>query len=190
MRKHLALVICTGLIYANASLASNINYSYFELGYVEADWDYPDIDDDGDGYELNASLAVGETLALIGAYQDLEFDDGADGNQTRLGFLYHKPYSTTGDIVMGLAYLETEVDPDVGKSEDDTGNWFSLEIRNMTSPQTEISLGLNRVDIFGDDETGYNFGVVSGSPQGFQFVLRYIDRDDISSILLGLRSSF
>lgn len=190
MRKHLALVICAGLIYANASLASNINYSYFELGYVEADWDYPDIDDDGDGYELNASLEVGETLALIGAYQDLEFDDDGDGNQKRLGFLYHKPYSTTGDIVMGLAYLETEVDPDVGKSEDDTGNWFSLEVRNMTSPQTEISLGLNRVDIFGEAETGYHFGVVSGSPQGFQFVLRYIDRDDISSLLLGLRSSF
>ncbi len=190
MRKYLALVIWTGLIYANASLASNINYSYFELGYVEADWDYPDIDDDGDGYELNASLDVGDTLALVAAYQDLEFDDDADGNQTSLGFLYHKPYSTTGDIVLGLAYLETEVDPAAGNSTDDTGNWFSLEIRNMTSPQTEISIGLNRVDIFGDAESGYNFGVVSGSRDGFQFVLRYIDRDDIGSLLVGLRSSF
>jgi hypothetical protein len=111
MRKYLALAICAGLIHANAALAGDINYRYFELGYVEADWDYPGIDDDGDGYELNGSLDVGDTLALTFAYQDLEFD-GIDGNQTSFGVLYHKPYSTTGDIVLGLAYLETELDPD------------------------------------------------------------------------------
>lgn len=189
MRKYLALAICAGLIHANAALAGDINYRYFELGYVEADWDYPGIDDDGDGYELNGSLDVGDTLALTFAYQDLEFDD-IDGNQTSFGFLYHKPYSTTGDIVLGLAYLETELDPDSGEASDDSGNSFSLEIRNMTSQQTEIAVGLNRVDIFGDAESGYHFGVVSGSREGFQFVLRYIDRDDIGSLTLGLRSSF
>jgi hypothetical protein len=93
-------------------------------------------------------------------------------------------------MVLGLSAVETEVKPAAGGTVDGSGNELILEIRNRSSAETEFSIGLTRLEIEDDSDTGYQFGIVSGNPQGFQFVLKYIDRDDTNSISLGLRSSF
>jgi len=190
MKRYLALAFCTGLIYSNSPLAGNLNYNFFEVGYLETEWDFPGIDVDGDGYELNASVGISENLALTVGYQDLEFDGGVDANLKTLGFAYHKPYSATGDMVLGYAYLETELEPRRGGSVDDSGNEFSLEVRSKSSPETEVSFALRRIEVDDDAESGFSFGIVSGAPQGFQFVLDYTDLDNVSAIMLGLRSGF
>lgn len=190
MKKYLALAFCSALGYSNSTLAGDLNYSYFEVGYLETEWDFSDIDVDGDGYELNASVGISENLALVVGYQDLEFDAGVDANFKSLGFAYHKPYSITGDMILGYSYLETELEPRRGGSIDDSGNEFSLEIRSKSSPETEVSFALRRIEVDDDAESGFSFGIVSGAPQGFQFVLDYTDLDNVSSIMLGLRSSF
>jgi hypothetical protein len=190
MKRYLALAFCAALVYTNTSLAGNINYNYFEVGYVETEWDFTGIDVDGDGYEFNASVELSETLAVVVGYQELEFDAGVDANLKQLGFAYHKPYSTTGDMVVGYSYLEIELEPRRGSSVDDSGNEFSLEIRSKSSPETEVSFALRRVEVGDDAESGFSFGIVSGAPQGFQFVLDYTDLDNVGSIMLGLRSAF
>jgi|GEM_PF-1339173 len=188
MNKCLIPTICAFLFYANHAIAANINYSYVELGYVELELD--DVDVEGDGYELNASLGLSQSVAVIVGYQDLDLDRDVEGSEQSLGLLYHKPYSTTGDLVLGLSLLEFELDPPTGETLDESGNEFILEIRSRSGNASEYTLGFVRREIDGDSDSGYNFGIVTGSPQGFQFVLDYTDTDDSKSILLGLRSGF
>jgi hypothetical protein len=190
MRKSLAILSIAALLYAGQSAASAINYNYFELGYLETELDLSGIDDDGDGYEFNASLAVGETLAVVVGYQDVEFDADVEADILSLGIAYHKPYSTTGDMILGLAYLDFEADASGGGSVEESGNEISLEIRSRTSPQNEVHFGLVRREIDDDSNSGYLLRIVNGDPQGFQFVIDYEDIDYGSSLMLGLRSVF
>jgi len=188
MKKSLTLMIWVFLFCANHAIGANINYSYVELGYVELELD--DVDVEGDGYELNASFGLSQTVAVIAGYQDLDLDRRVEGSEQSLGLLYHKPYSTTGDLVLGLSLLELELDPPTGETFDESGNEFIIEIRSRSGADSEYTLGLARREIDGDSDSGYNFGIVSGSPQGFQFVLDYTDTSDTKSITLGLRSGF
>ncbi|UCH40965.1 MAG: hypothetical protein JSU67_04550, partial [Gammaproteobacteria bacterium] len=93
MIKYLAFSIFAALFYAAQSLADAVNYNYVELGYVDADIDTSGIDEDGDGYQLNASADVSENLAVVLGYQDIEYDSDVDGTLLSLGIAYHKPYS-------------------------------------------------------------------------------------------------
>ena len=83
-----------------------------------------------------------------------------------------------------------EVDPDVGASFDESGSSIRLEIRNQNPGGTEYSLSILRVEIDDESDNGFSFGIVAGKPQGFQFVFDYTDVDSISSMSVGLRSSF
>lgn len=188
MKKSLTLMIWVFLFCANHAIGANINYSYVELGYVELELD--DVDVEGDGYELNASFGLSQTVAVIAGYQDLDLDRDVEGSEQSLGLLYHKPYSTTGDLVLGLSVLEFELDPPTGETFDESGNEFIIEIRSRSGANSEYTLGLVRREIDGESDSGYNFGIVSGSPQGFQFVLDYTDTSDTKSFMLGLRSGF
>jgi len=188
MKKYLAFSFFAALIYAGQSLGSGINYNYFELGYQEADWDNTALED-ADGYEFNFSMGVAQTVALELGYQDLESNDG-EGSLQGIGIAYHKPYSNTGDMILGLTFLNQEIDSDGGESFEESGNAIRLEIRNQNNPGSEYSFSLIRTEIDGESDSGFGFGVVSGNPQGFRFVLDYVDLDDTSSLTLGLRSAF
>ena len=189
MFKYLAFSIFAALFYAGQSLADAVNYNYVELGYVDADIDTSGIDEDGDGYRLNASAEVSEELALVLGYEDIEYDSDVDGTLLKLGIAYHKPYSPTGDVVLGLAYIDADVDAPGGRSIDDSGNEISLEIRGRTSDKTEVHLGLLRREI-DDSSSGFLFRIITGNPQGYQFVVDYEDLDDTSALMLGVRRSF
>ena len=189
MRKILALSAFAALACAPPAQAASINYSYAELGYLEADINRSGIDEDGDGYEFNLSANVSPEVAVVFGYQDVEFDRDIEASLISIGIDYHKPYSNTGDMVFGLSYLESEIEGP-GGSVDDNGNEISLEIRSRTSAQTEIHLGFLRREIDDDSSSGFRFRIVNGNPQGFQFVIDYEDLDETSGLMLGLRSSF
>ena len=190
MKKYLVTTVVVATLIAGQAAADAINYSYFELGYLETDLEVSNFDVDGDGFELNVSTDVSETVAVVFGYQDVEFDLDVEARLMSLGIAYHKPYSNTGDMVLGLAYLDREIDLPVVPSLDDTGNEISLEIRSRTSGQTEIHHGLLRREIDDESDSGYQFRIVTGNPQGFQFVIDYEDLDETSGLMLGLRSSF
>lgn len=178
-----AALVCAGQVNAQQQV---ISYTYAELGYLESEIDRSGFDDDGNGYEFNLSAGVAESLALVFGYQNVEGDKRFDeATLISLGFDYHKPYSNTGDMIFGLAYLESEVD-----SEDADGNEIRLEVRSRTSIQTEVHLGYLRREIDGDANSGYLFRIISGNPQGFQFVIDYEGLDKTSGLMLGLRTSF
>ena len=189
MKKFLTLSLFAAFFFAGQAWAEAISYSYIELGYLETEFDSSGIDEDGDGFELNLSANVTEAVAVVFGYQDIEFDHSIDGTLIGLGIAYHKPYSNTGDMVLGLSYLESEIEGP-GGSVDDNGNEISLEVRSRTSVQTEIHLGYMRREIDDDSNSGFLFRIINGNPQGFQFVIDYEDLDDTSSLMLGLRSSF
>lgn len=191
MKKILALFFFAAMLHAGQSAAAGaVNYNYIELGYLESELDLSGIDDDGDGYEFNASIDVSEAIAVVVGYQDIEFDSSVDASTQTLGIAYHKPYSVSGDMILGLAYLKFEAEAPGGDSVDESGNELSLEVRSRTSAQNEMHLGYVRREIDGDANSGYLFRVVNGNPQGFQFVIDYEDIDYGKSLMLGLRSAF
>lgn len=191
MKKIVAFLSLAAILHAGQSVAAGaVNYNYVELGYLESELDLSGIDDEGDGYEFNASLDVSEAVAVVVGYQDIEFDADVDATTQTLGIAYHKPYSATGDMILGLAYLKFEAEASGGESVDESGNEISLEIRSRTSAQNEMHLGYVRREIDGDSNSGYLFRVVNGNPQGFQFVIDYEDIDYGKSLMLGLRSAF
>jgi len=189
MKKILAILFPALLLHAGPSAAGPINYNYIELGYLEYEFDLLGIDDDGDGYELNASLGITETIAVVAGYQDIEFDADDEANVKNLGIAYHKPYSNSGDMILGLAYLDFEAESSAG-SADESGNELSLEIRSRTSQSNEVHFGLVRREFDGDSYSGYLLRIVNGNPQGFQLVIDYEDMDNSKGLTLGLRSAF
>lgn len=190
MRKYLLTIAFAPMLFAGQAAAQAIDYSFVELGYLETELEGSNFDVDGDGYELNISADASETVAVVFGYQDIDFDLDVEARLMSLGIAYHKPYSNAGDMILGLAYLDSEVEPPVGSTIDETGNEISLEIRSRTSAQTEVHLGFVRREIDDDSNSGYLFRIVSGNPQGFQFVIDYEDLDETSGLMLGLRSSF
>ena len=189
MKKILAILFLAFLPHAGSSAAGVINYNYIELGYLEYELDLAGIDEEGDGYEFNASLGITETVAVVVGYQDIEFDADVDATVTNFGIAYHKPYSNSGDMVLGLAFLDFEAESSAG-SADESGNELSLEIRSRTSQSNEVNFGLVRREFDGDSNSGYLLRIVNGNPQGFQFVIDYEDIDNGKALTLGLRSVF
>lgn len=190
MKKILATLVLAILLHAGPSAAAGvINYNYIELGYLEYELDLSGIDDDGDGYEFNASLGITDTIAVVFGYQDIEFDSDVEASVQSLGIAYHKPYSNSGDMVLGLAFLDFEAESSAG-SADESGNELSLEIKSRTSQTNEVHFGLVRREFDGDSNSGYLLRVVNGNQQGFQFVIDYEDIDNGKGLTLGLRSSF
>ncbi len=190
MKKILAILTLASLFYAGQSVAGAISYNFIELGYIESELDLSGIDDDGDGYEFNLSFGATESLALTVGYQDTEYDSDVEVSLQSLGIAYHKPYSNTGDMILGLAVLEFEADAPGAGSADESGNEISLEIRSRSSATNEVHFGLVRREFDDDSFSGYLFRIVNGNPQGFQFVIDYEDVDYSSSFTLGLRSTF
>lgn len=190
MKKYLLTAVLAAALFASQAGADGIDYSFVELGYLETELEGSNFDVDGDGYELNVSVDASDTVAVVFGYQDIDFDLDVEASLTSLGIAYHKPYSNAGDMIFGLAYLESEVEPPVGSSIDESGNEISLEIRGRTSAQTEVHFGIVRREIDDESNSGYLFRIVTGNPQGFQLVIDYEDLDETSGLMLGLRSSF
>ena len=127
MKKILAILTLASLFYAGQSVAGAISYNFIELGYLESELDLSGIDDDGDGYEFNLSFGATASLALTVGYQDIEFDSDVEIEFLSLGILYYKPYSNTGDMIVGLSYLDTEAEASGAESVEESGNEISLE---------------------------------------------------------------
>ncbi|HKR34652.1 MAG TPA: outer membrane beta-barrel protein [Steroidobacteraceae bacterium] len=137
-----------------ASHADVMDYSYAELGYVDADFDADafDTDVDGDGFALRGSLAVNPNFFVFAGYQDLDFDFDVDASVLEVGGGGHWPLSDKIDIIGKLGIVKAEVD--VGRfNDDDDGFLLGARVRGVVAPKFELEGGFDYRDLDIGDET-------------------------------------
>jgi hypothetical protein len=137
-----------------ASHADVMDYSYAELGYIDADFDADafDNDVDGDGFALRGSLAVNPNFFVFAGYQDLDFDFDVDASLLEVGGGGHWPLSDKIDIIGKLGIVKAEVD--VGPfNDDDDGFLLGARVRGVVAPKFELEGGFDYRDLDIGDET-------------------------------------
>ncbi|HTJ20382.1 MAG TPA: outer membrane beta-barrel protein [Steroidobacteraceae bacterium] len=137
-----------------ASHAETMNYSYAELGYVDAELDGGGFHVDGDGFALRGSLAVHPNYFVFANYQDLGFDGGVDTSLLEVGGGGHWPLNDKVDIIGKVGITKAEID--AGRFDaDDDGLLLGARIRGIVAPKFELEAGFDYRDLdeAGDDTT-------------------------------------
>lgn len=182
--------LALGLAAPVSVLAESPSYDYFELGYVNADIDNPDVD--GDGFGIGGSFGFAENWFMFAEYADLGFDFNIDINTFDAGFGYHYPISDTTDFAVTAAYSRAEAkEPGFGSIDDD-GYGVGVLIRSMVNDAFELNGGLNYVDFGGNDgdDTSFTVGGLYSFTDNVAFGARVEIGDDVNLYQLGFRFYF
>jgi hypothetical protein len=172
-----------------ASHADVMDYSYAELGYVDAELDGEGIDVDGDGFALRGSLPVYENYFVFAQYQGLDFDFDVDATLVEVGGGGHWPLNDKVDILGKVGIVKTEIE--VGQfDDDDTGVMIGARLRGVVAPKFELEGGFDYRNIDIGDETTIVF-------EGRYFFVEQVSGglsvaigDDITSLGLNVRLTF
>ncbi len=190
-RSQIGITLCALLaLLPQAASAAGLNYNFFEVSYIETELDGTSGRINGDGLALAASIVVDPTLAFVIEHENVDFDLDINATNLYLGFDFHKPNSSTGDVYFGFGLLEVDLSGPGIASEHDTGKALSLGLRSMGSDTTEIYLEFTRNDVGNRTDKGYSFGAVLFSNQRIQYKIVYRDSDFDTSTQLGIRSTF
>ena len=188
---------------ASFTYASELNYTYVEVGYLDTEVDDSGIDIDIDGFGISGSVAIGDTFFVTAAYVDQDGDGSdrflsdfdAEGEQFSVGLGAHWALSDSIDIVGTVSYIDVEAEIDVpgfgSVSADDDGFGLGIGLRGKAGDAIELEGGLQYVDLddSGDDtaiflEGRYYFSDNFAAGVGVSF------SDDETSWEIGARYEF
>jgi len=166
MSKQLFIIVLVWLVPSlawSAAPPNEIRYSYIE-GYIgggEVEVFGEDID--AVEYGISGSVAVHPNIALFAAIGggkletkevcdqfNLDCPD-LDVKQFAIGINPHFPLGDTVDIVIPVAYQWVELDASGYESEDDSGYSIGLGLRALLTPAFELGVGVQHVDVGGED---------------------------------------
>jgi hypothetical protein len=174
----LALALASAsLLPAAGFAAEGLSYNFAELSYVNLDVDQPGEDtfprgdlDNGNGYKVDFSVALGNRFFVYGNYAntnaDLNYRDNngvvlpgdTDIIKAGLGIGATMPVSTNTDFVVSGGYLDVDFDkfrfgatgnPSLHDLGDDTSDGFSIDamLRSQLMPKLEGSIGARYIDV-------------------------------------------
>lgn len=158
LRKHFMLI---PLLLPISAYAAGPSYSYAELNYIaDQQLEAGGADDDGDGFNFNASFAVNETLFVNGGYSDSSLDDtGIDLSTLSLGAGARTSLSDTLDAFGVFSYEKFEVEV-TGASEDEDGYGLAGGLRGLLSPEFELNGQVKYTDLDESDGVGVKVGAL------------------------------
>lgn len=148
MKKLILTALMLGVSVSAA--AQELSYSYVQAGFQQYDFD--DINVDGDGFTFGGSVALNDSWYIVGGYASADLDFSVDFNQLSLGAGYHSPLSNNTDWFAELAYVNAEFEG-FGGSADDSGYGVTLGARGMLSPDFELLGAITHTDL-GDGADG------------------------------------
>jgi hypothetical protein len=157
LRKYWVLVL---LLLPLSVYAEGVSYSYAELNYiVDEELDLGGADDDGDGWNFNASFAIDDTFFVNGGYSDVSLDDSnVDVSNVNVGFGGRNTISTNLDAYGVLSYEDFEVDvPGLGDVDED-GFGIAGGLRGLLSEGFELNGQIKYIDIGDADGFGVKVG--------------------------------
>ena len=156
MRRSMILASLAALGLGGPALASDLNYSFVELGWQQAEFD--DLDADGDGFGIRGSMEFTNALHGFVSYSDQSYDFDVGGEFIEIGVGYAWSLSPKLDIVGRLAYLDTSFDiPGFGDVSDD-GFALGGYLRGKPMENLELTGGVDLVD-YSDGGSDEQFGL-------------------------------
>ncbi len=131
---------------ATSAIASDLDYTYAELRFVDTEIDPAD----GDGIRLGGSYELQNNWLLVGEFSSLDFDFNVDLTTLAVGAGYVHRYNEKADLVGYARLIRAEIDTPFG---DNSENGFSVSggIRGSITPQFEARALLNHVNIEDSD---------------------------------------
>lgn len=168
-------------------------YTYGEIGYSRVDFD--DLNEDGDFFDADLSLAVHDMIHLFAGYSTGSVDVAnfdVDVTNVAAGVGLNVPLSNTIDFVFDVAYLWIEFDAGNGgnNSIDEDGYGLSAGVRAMLTPRFEMNGGVSYAsysDSDSDDDTALNVGMVYNFTDMFALTAGAAIGDNVTSYGAGLR---
>jgi hypothetical protein len=182
-------IAALGVALAAASAAAQEANRPLPYDYVFANYALTELD--SGGIELGGSIEVANRIHVFGAYQDWEVDDDFDRTAFHVGGGYHWTLSSKTDLVVKLAYANTELDLSNQSTDlDEEGLFVSGEIRSWVGQRLELSGELFLDDSLDDLETVVELGAQFHRKNTLSFGGRLrIDEED-TTLLLGARFYF
>jgi len=169
-------LLCTALVLpafgqAQESAArpesAQFSYNYVQLGYEEADFDFGNVEGDGDGLTLAGSFEINDDWHVYASFGTADGDLGGPFNNDfdidtwTLGAGYVFPLREDIDIYGRVLYIDTSVDFGAVSADDD-GLGLQASIRARVTDEFELEGGLLYVDVADSDTSlqaiaRYNF---------------------------------
>lgn len=140
------------------AMAGDLSYNYVQAGYGWLTLDDDLIGDlDGDGFNINGSVEVGENWYIFAGYSNTGFDYGIDLDELGVGVGFHAPISARADFFATVAYISAEVSASGFGSADEDGYGISVGLRGMATDKVELTGALAYADL-GDGADGTSIG--------------------------------
>ncbi len=177
-------VLFTALLAFSASASAEFDYNYFGVGYERVNLDDGTFDVDGDGFGVEGSFEVGESLFIFADYAMAEFEElgiTVDADTASVGVGWHTEISNTVDFVAGLSYEYIDVSA-LGIGIDDNGFGLGVGMRYQATDKVEVNGGIDYVDYSdGGDDTSFGLGFLYSLTDGFDLGLNGEWGDDESA---------
>jgi hypothetical protein len=169
-----------------------LSYSHFEVAYQTGEL----LDEEYDGLGISGSVAILDSVFLIGSYNSLtsndeyyyssyEVDD-IELTQFSLGIGAHATIAASSDFLASISYVDNELEF-AGLSAEGNGYSVSLGIRTKPSRELELMAQFNYANIEDETETGYNFSARIFPVEKVSFGLMYSSADELDALSLGVR---
>jgi hypothetical protein len=163
-----AAALALGLT-AQTVRADGPSYDYLGASYAIAD--YGIFTESLDGFRIEGSVGLTESIHLLGEWLDVggrPFGDKLDVENYRVALGYNHALTNTTDFVTRAGYSKVKVKEDGFGSTSDSGYNLEALVRMMINDQFELSLGGLYQDVGGDieDDVRLTTGFVYNFAQG------------------------
>ncbi len=137
--------------------AGDMSYSYVEATVGQTEIDVGNGNQvDGDGFGIAGSLAVAPNVHLFADYTTADFDANVDANTIRVGGGYNQGITESADLIVRLAYVQSEVQTPFGDFDED-GFGVGVGVRGTLAESFELEGGIDYVDLGGDSSGDTSF---------------------------------
>jgi hypothetical protein len=150
-RRTLSVLAALAAALPLATQADTMDYSFVDLGYVDTERDYSNVD--GDGFALRGSIAFLEQFFGFAEYEDLGFDFGVDVTQFKIGVGGHVPINEKIDLAGRFGIVKADVDAGPFVDADEDGFTLGARLRGQVMPRFELEGGFDYVDLGDGDDT-------------------------------------
>ncbi|MGI9236352.1 MAG: outer membrane beta-barrel protein [Woeseiaceae bacterium] len=182
-------LVLLALTFAASANAKDFDYSFFQLGYGNVEYD--DVNVDGDGFGLAGSYSINEDFHVFGGYEAAGLDFGVDATALSAGLGWHTSLSPVVDLIASVSYQYIELDASGIASVDDNGLGLGVGLRFAASELLELNAAINHVDFSDTDgDTGFAAGGLYSFTDAFALGLGGNWSDDVSSYTLSGRFYF
>lgn len=146
------------VLLAIPAMAEDLSYNYIQAGYGWYNFDDDFAGDiDGDGFNINGSVEVGENWYIFAGYSTADFDYGIDLNEASVGVGFHAPINARADFFATVSYVSAEVSLSGFGSADEDGYGVSVGLRGMATDKVELTGAIAYADL-GDGADGTSIG--------------------------------